>query len=70
MSPLPRFTVHLMIGRTVTLELAARDMPTAEAIAEYLWQRFGERYFTSGPESICDFITDPEGDPVSPEVSA
>lgn len=70
MSPLPRFKVNLMIGRTLTLELDARDMPTAEAIAEYMWLRFGDRHFDSGPEEICDFVTDPVGDPVSPEVSA
>lgn len=37
MSPLPRFKVHVMIGRTLTLELTARDMQTAEDIAQYLW---------------------------------
>lgn len=70
MSPLPRFSVSLVIARTVSLELEARDKQTAEAIAEYLWERFGDRYFNTGPESVCDFITDPDGDPVSPEVSA
>lgn len=70
MSPLPRFKVNVMIGRTLTLELTARDMQTAEDIAQYLWQCFGDRHFCAGPEEIYDFITDPIGDPVSPEVSA
>ncbi len=36
-----------MIGRHLTLDLAARDAQAAEDIASYLYERFGDRHFTS-----------------------
>lgn len=70
MSPLPRFKVHVMIGRTLTLALTARDSLTAEDIAQDLWHCFGDRHFSAGPEEIDDVLTEPVGKPVSPEARA
>jgi hypothetical protein len=58
-APVPRFVVTAMVGRHLTLELAARDAQAAEDIATYLYERFGDRYFTSDQETLIDTIVDP-----------
>jgi len=59
MSAPRRFTVSLMVGRTLGITLDARDEQAAEDIANYLWVRFGDRYFTSDRETVFDCIVDP-----------
>lgn len=59
-----RFTVNLMVGRTLTLELDARDAQAAEDIATFLYGRFGDRHFQSSGESCFDCIVDPEREAV------
>jgi hypothetical protein len=57
-----RFTVNLMVGRTLTLELDARDAQAAEDIATFLYGRFGDRHFHSSNETSFDCIVDPIGE--------
>ncbi len=56
MSPLPRFTVTLMVGRELTLSLEARDPQAAEDIAQYLFRWYGPRAFYSDDEKVIDCL--------------
>lgn len=60
-----RFTVNLMVGRTLTLTLDARDGQAAEDIATWLYQEHGDRFFTRHEETCFDCITDPDGEAAS-----
>lgn len=61
MSPLPRFTVTLIVGRHLTLSLEARDPQAAEDIANYLFNWYGPRAFEVEPEEVIDCrVTDSE----------
>lgn len=56
MSAPRRYLVHLMVGRSLSLELDARDDQAAEDIASYLYDRFGDRFFASDRESLIDCV--------------
>lgn len=65
MSAPRRFTVSLMVGRTLTLTLAARDEQAAEDIASWLYQEHGDRFFVRHAEAEFDCITTPAEEPAS-----
>jgi hypothetical protein len=65
MSAPRRFSVNLMVGRTLSMELEARDEQAAEDISNYLWVRFGDRFFASDRETAFDCIVNP-AQPESP----
>ncbi len=60
-----RYRVTIMVGRTLGIEIPARDERAAEDIATYLYERFGDRFFSSDAEQLADCIVDP-----TPEVVA
>lgn len=71
MSAPRRFTVNLMVGRTLTMALEARDEQAAEDIANYLWVRFGDRFFSYDREEAYDWTVTPVAEAsASAEVSA
>lgn len=59
MSPTPRFRVCVLLNRMLTLELNAPTADAADAIARYVYDNFGTRYFDSPPEEIADVLVDP-----------
>ncbi len=65
MSPLPRFTVNVMVGRNLTLVLNARDAQAAEDIATWLYQEHGDRFFLRHSESQFDCIVDQDAEVAS-----
>lgn len=65
MSPLPRFTVNVMVGRNLTLVLNARDAQAAEDIATWLYVEHGDRFFTRHSESLFDCIVDQDAEVAS-----
>ena len=54
----PRFAVTLMIGRTVTAEIEARDAQAAEDIAQFLFEH-DRPFFRADSEDIMDVLTEP-----------
>lgn len=48
------FIVNLMVGRTLTIMLEARNAEAAEDIASWLYQEHGDRFFTRSAESSFD----------------
>lgn len=65
MSPLPRFTVNLMIGRNLTPALHARDAQAAEDIATWLYEQHGDRFFVGHAENLYDCIVDQDEEAAS-----
>jgi len=53
------FKVNLMVGRTLTITLQARNAEAAEDIATWLYQEHDDRFFTRSAESSFDCIVDP-----------
>jgi len=54
-----RFTATLTVGRILQMTLEARNEQAAEDIATWLFDRFGDRYFTGTPESAFECSVDP-----------
>lgn len=57
----PRFAVTLMIGRTVTAEIEARDAQAAEDIARFM-VGYDPRFFQHRDEDIMDALVEDTGE--------
>lgn len=63
MSPLPAFRVTLMVGRTLSLVINARNAQAAEDIATYVYSELGADHLSTQADAVLDVIVTREGAP-------